>query len=198
MFPFNPDRVLKVTPKPLAQSTVPKADEIRVGSCHQDEVPQTPVTPVSAEGLASLHSLIKQDAHTLNGTSIQRLERHVQKLVDAAQISFAERALLHDQKQMLTRMNNEAKVRRSTKAVVLGQGQGRVMSFEDVEASRAARAVKDAIKSKGKHRRKRKSVAIEADKSEPDEPDKPDEPEPDELEADSELEVARMIDAPVL
>ena len=71
------------------------------------------------------------------------------------------------------------------------------MSFEDVEASRAARAVKDAIKSKGKHRRKRKSVAIEADKSEPDEPDKPDEPEPDELEADSELEVARMIDAPV-
>jgi hypothetical protein len=50
LFPFNPDRVLRVTPKPPAQSTV--ADEIRVGSCHQDEVPQTPVTPVSAEGLA--------------------------------------------------------------------------------------------------------------------------------------------------
>jgi hypothetical protein len=39
LFPFNPDRVLRVTPKPPAQSTV--ADEIRVGSCHQDEVPQT-------------------------------------------------------------------------------------------------------------------------------------------------------------
>jgi hypothetical protein len=72
------------------------------------------VTVVSAEGLASLYNLIKQDAYTLNGTSIQRLERHVQKLVDAAQISFAESALLYDQKQMLTRMNNEAKVRRST------------------------------------------------------------------------------------
>ncbi len=121
LFPFNPDRVLKATPKPPAQSTVPTADEIRVGSCYQDEVLQTPVTPVSVEGLASLHSLIKQDAHTLDGTSIQRLERHVQKLVDAAQISFAERALLHDQKQMLTRMNNEAKVRRSTRSLVLGR-----------------------------------------------------------------------------
>ena len=99
MFPFNPDRVLRVTPKPPAQSTVPRADEIRVGSCHQGEVPQTPVTPVSAEGLASLHNLIKQDAHTLNRTSIQRLERHVQKLVDAAQISFAERALLYSRLQ---------------------------------------------------------------------------------------------------
>jgi hypothetical protein len=164
LFPFNPDRVLRVTSKPPTQSTV--ANEIRVGSCHQDEVPQTPVTPVSAEGLASLHSLIKQDAHMLNGTSIQRLKRHVQKLVDAAQIFFAERALLHDQKEMLTRMNNEAKVRRSTKAVVLGQWQGRVMSFEDIEAARAARAVKDSIKGKGKHGRKQKSAAPEADEPE--------------------------------
>jgi hypothetical protein len=84
LFPFNLDRVLRVTPKPPAQATVPRADEIQVGSCHQDEVPQTPVTPVSAEGLASLHNLIKQDAHTLNETSVQRLERHVQKLANAA------------------------------------------------------------------------------------------------------------------
>jgi hypothetical protein len=83
LFPFNPDRVLRMTPKPPTQSTVPRADEIKVGSCHQDEVPQTPVTPVTpvtlvlAEGLASLQNLIKQDAHTLNKASIQRLERHV-------------------------------------------------------------------------------------------------------------------------
>ena len=88
LFLFNLDRVLRVTPKPPAQSSVPRADEIKVGSCHQDEVPQTPVTPVSAEGLASLHNLIKQDAYTLDGTSIQRLERHVQKLANAAQISY--------------------------------------------------------------------------------------------------------------
>jgi hypothetical protein len=183
LFPLNPDRVLRVTPKPPAQSTV--ADEIRVGSCHQDEVPQTPVTPVSAEGLTSLHSLIKQDAHTLNGTSIQRLERHVQKLVDAAQISFAERALLHDQKQMLTRMNNEAKVRRSTRSIVLRKAK--VMSFEDIEVVRAARAAKEVIKGKGKRGWKRKSAALEADELEADEQ----EPEL-ESKADSELEVARV------
>ncbi|KAH8759543.1 hypothetical protein F5882DRAFT_479516, partial [Hyaloscypha sp. PMI_1271] len=183
LFPFNPDRVLRVTPKPPAQSAV--ADEIRVGSCHQDEVPQTPVTPVSAEGLVSLHNLIKQDAHTLNGTSIQCLERHVQKLVDAAQTSFAERALLHDQKQMLTRMNNEAKVRRSTRSIVLGKAK--VMSFEDIEVARAARAAKEVIKGKGKRGRKRKSAALEADEPEADEQ----EPEP-ESEADSEPEVARV------
>src|SRR6266566_2744348 len=57
-----------------------QAGFLKVGSCHQDEVPQTPVTPVSVEGLASLYNLIKQDAYTLNKTSIQRLERHVQKL----------------------------------------------------------------------------------------------------------------------
>jgi hypothetical protein len=133
LFPFNPDRVLRVTPKPLAQSTVPRGDEIKVGSYHQDEIPQTPVTPVSVEGLASLHNLIKQDAHTLNGTSIQRLERHVQKLANAAQASFAESALLHDRNQMLIRMNNEAKVRRSTKSIVLGKAK--VMSFEDIEVA---------------------------------------------------------------
>jgi len=130
-----------------------------VGSCHQDEVLQTPVTPVLVEGLASLHNLIKQDAYTLNRTSIQRLERHVQKLVDAAQISFAERALLYNQKQMLTRMNNEAKVRRSTRSVVLGKAK--VMSFEDIEVARAARAAKEVIKGQGKRGRKRKSAALE-------------------------------------
>jgi hypothetical protein len=51
---------------------------------------------------------------------------------------------------MLTGINNEAKVRRLTKAVILGQRQGRVMSFEDIEAARVARAMKDAIKGKGK------------------------------------------------
>jgi hypothetical protein len=182
LFPFNPDRVLRMTPKPPTQSTVPRANEIKVGACHQDEVrlPQTPVTLVSAEGLVSLYNLIKQDAHTLNETSIQRIERHVQKLANAAQISFAERALLHDQNQMLTRMNNEAKVRRSTRLVVLGKAK--VMSFEDIEVARAARAAKEVIKGKGKRGWKRKSAALEAEEPEA---------EPEEPEAEPEPEVAR-------
>ena len=52
------ERVLKDTPKPPAELTVPKADEV-VRFCPQDEVLQTPVT---AEALTSLYNLIKQDA----------------------------------------------------------------------------------------------------------------------------------------
>ncbi|KAN0111137.1 hypothetical protein V8E51_007524, partial [Hyaloscypha variabilis] len=185
------DRVLRVTPKPPAQLTIPKADEAEVGSCHQDGVLQTPVTLVSAEGLATLCNLIKQDAHTLNGTSIPRLERRVQKLANAAEAAFteralldAERALLHDQNQMLMRMNNEAKVRRSTKSYVLGQGEGKVMSFAEIEEARARRAAKDAIKGKGKRGRKRKSAALEADEPEAAEA---------EVEAEAEPEVARAV-----
>ena len=76
---------------------------------------------------------------------------------------------------MLTRINNKAKVRRSTRLVVLGKAK--VISFKDIEVARAARAAKEVIKGKGKRGRKRKSAAQEAD-----------EPEP---------EVALMIDAPV-
>jgi hypothetical protein len=164
LFPFNPDRVLRVTLKPLAQSSISRADEMKVGSCYQDEVPQTPMTLVSAEGLTSLHNIIKQDSLTLTETSIPRLQRHVQKLANAAHMSFAHRALLDDENQLLTRMNNEAKVRRSTKSVVLGKAK--VMSYEDIEEARTKRAAKDAAKGKGKRGRKRKSTTQEADESE--------------------------------
>ena len=109
----------------------------------------------------SLHNLIKQDAHALDETSKQRLQRHQQKLANAAQTSFSEHALLQDQNRFLTRMNNEAKVRRSTKSVVLGKAK--VMSYEDIEEARAKRAAKaQAAAGKGKRGRKRKSPAEEA------------------------------------
>jgi hypothetical protein len=76
---------------------------------------------------------------------------------------------------MLTKMNKEAKVRRSTRLLVLGKGK--VMRFEDIEVAQAARAAKEVIKGKGKRGRKRKSAAPEP------------EPEP-------EPEVERVIEAP--
>ena len=57
IFPLNPDKVPSDIPKPPAELTAPKTNE--VGSHTQDQVPQTPVTPVSAEAVASLHNLIK-------------------------------------------------------------------------------------------------------------------------------------------
>jgi hypothetical protein len=77
MHPLNPDKVLRDIQKPLAELTVPKADEVKVRSCLQGEVLQTPVT---VEDVTALHSLIEQDAHTLDGTGKKRL----QKLANAA------------------------------------------------------------------------------------------------------------------
>ncbi|KFY97081.1 hypothetical protein V500_02209 [Pseudogymnoascus sp. VKM F-4518 (FW-2643)] len=134
------------------------------GAAYPQEAVQTPVTPVSAEGLMSLYDLIKQYAQTLDATSTQRLQKRVQKLANAAQGSLAECAL-NSRNQVLTEANNEAKVRRSTRSVVLGKGKGKVMSFEDIEVARA-RAAKDAVKSKGKRGRKRKNTEPEASEAE--------------------------------
>ena len=91
MFPFNPERVFSHRPKPPAQLPIPGADETVVA---QDKVPQTPVTPVTAEALIPLHNLIKEDARALDEVSQQRLQRHVQKLASAARVSFAKCAFL--------------------------------------------------------------------------------------------------------
>jgi hypothetical protein len=141
LFPFNSERVFRNTLKPPAQLLVPEAKEVAVVTCAQDEVPRTPVTPVTAEALIPLHNLIKEDARTLDEVSRRRLQRHVQKLTSAARVSFAECALLQDQNQSLIKINKEAKVRRSTRAVVLGKAK--VMSYEDLEEARAKRAAKE-------------------------------------------------------
>jgi hypothetical protein len=73
----------------------------------------------------------------------------------------AEGVLLENRNQVLTKLNNEVKVRRSTRSVVLGKAK--VMSYEDIEEARKKRAAKDAKKGKGKRGRKRKSAALEAD-----------------------------------
>jgi hypothetical protein len=60
--------------KPLAELTVPNADEVKVGACLQDEVLRTPVT---VKALTSLCSLIQHDTHALNERSKQRLQEFV-------------------------------------------------------------------------------------------------------------------------
>ena len=165
LIPFNPDRVLRSIPAPPAEPAIPSVNEIRVGSCRQDVEPQTPVTPVSAESFMLLQNLIiERDAHTLDETSKQNLARHLQKCTKAFQKSSAQSILQEDRIQFLTTINNEAKVRRSTKSLVLGKAK--VMSYEDLVEARAKRVVKEATraaKGKGKRGRKRKSSTLEAE-----------------------------------
>jgi hypothetical protein len=165
LHPFQPERVLAGLPKPAPSLIVSKAHAAAVSSL-QEEVPQTPITPVTVEALTSLHDMIKQDAHAQDAKSKQRLQKHVQQLASAAQISFAERALLQDQNRFLFKVNSEAKVRRSTRSVVLGRAK--VMSFGELEEARSKRAAKDkTTAAKQKRGRKRKSSAVEDDAAPP-------------------------------
>jgi hypothetical protein len=165
LFPFNPDRVLISMPAPSVEQAIPSADEVKVGSCRQDVEPQTPVTPVSAESFISLQNrIIQQDAYTLDKTSKQNLAKHLQKCTKAFQKSSALSVLQEDRIQFLTAINNEAKVRRSTKSLVLGKAK--VMSYEDLVEARAKRVLKEATRAaqgKGRRGRKRKSSALEAE-----------------------------------
>lgn len=133
LFPFSPERVLRDIQRPFADLTDLRPDGANAGLCPQEEVLQTPVT---TEALTSLHGLIEQDTHALDERSKQRLR----KFANAAQISFAERALLADENELLFKQNSEAKVRRSTKSIVVGKAK--VMSYEDIEKERANRAAK--------------------------------------------------------
>jgi hypothetical protein len=102
-----------------------------------------------------LHSMIKQDAQMLDEPSKRRIHRRVQKLASAARVAFAERSLLQDHNRFLSKINGEVKARRSTKSLVLGKAK--VMSFKELEESRAKRAAKDkAATSKAKLGCKRK------------------------------------------
>ncbi|KAF2864626.1 hypothetical protein BDV95DRAFT_444911, partial [Massariosphaeria phaeospora] len=59
--------------------------------------------------------------------------------------------------RLLYRINNEAKVRRSTRSLVIKKAK--VMSYKDLDTARAAQASKDkaaAEKGNGKRSRKRK------------------------------------------
>lgn len=151
LYPFNPDRVLTQIPKPVAEPTVSVVQTSEIELYPQGEVLQTPTSPTS---LTSLHLLLRQDACADDEKSKQRLLRHIQKFANAAQTSFAERAIQRDQIQFLREVNNEGKVRRATKSLVLGKAK--VMSYEDLEEARAKRAAKDAAKAKGKGTRGRK------------------------------------------
>jgi hypothetical protein len=163
LFPFNPERVLRDIPKPPVKLTIPRVDGVTETYPREEALhtPVTPVTPITAEALTSLHELIKQGSYTPDLTSKQRLQRLVQKLASAAQTSFAERALLQDQNQFLFKVNSEAKVRRSTKSLVLGKAK--VMSYEDLEEARAKRVAKEkATAGKEARGQKRKGLALEA------------------------------------
>lgn len=126
LFPFNPERVLRGMPRlPTEYSdfTAGTAATLSQDIALQTHVLVTIVTLVTVEALTSLYDLIKQDicAAATDDTGRQRLQRRVGKLESAAKISIAKESLLQDHNRLLYRINNEAKVRRSTRSLILGR-----------------------------------------------------------------------------
>lgn len=172
LYPTDPNRVLADMPRPMidpsdAEVCVVEQCVVRTDPCTQSLLcqspmtPVTPVTPVTSQALSSLHRVIEQHAEALDDGSRVMLKRHLQKMAKAAHISFAERALLQERARFLLKINNEAKVRRTTRSVMLGKAK--VMSYEDLEEARMKRAAKERAAAANKGKGKRKGSVVAAD-----------------------------------
>ncbi|KAL9071620.1 MAG: hypothetical protein Q9157_005393 [Trypethelium eluteriae] len=99
---------------------------------------------------------------------LQHQQRLIEKLANTAETSFAQHAPDQNHIQLQTKMNNQAKVRPSTRSS--NPDEVEVTSYADLEGTRAKRAEKDpakVVKGDGRRGRKGKSVAQELDTTEP-------------------------------
>ena len=92
----------------------------------------------------------------LNGPS----EHCLQKLTNAAEKVFAERALLLDENRLMFQQNNEKEPHQSSRSTVVGKAK--VMSYEDIVEAQAKRDAKETAVVKGKPGRKRLASALVA------------------------------------
>lgn len=90
---------------PLAEVCIPPKGEMKVEACP----PQILQTPVTAEALTSLRTLLEQSSHRLDNSN----RHYVQKLANAAERAFADCALLLDENSNLFKQNNEKECRKS-------------------------------------------------------------------------------------
>ena len=126
----------------LIESNISKIDEMKIKSCRQDVESQTSVTSVSTKTFMSLQNLIIQrNVHALDETSKQNLSRHLQKCIKAFQKFSAQNILQKNRIQFLITINNEIKIRRSTKSLMLRKTK--IINYENLEKARTKRVVKD-------------------------------------------------------
>ena len=128
---FNPERVLKEVQKP---EEVKYCSPLFVNSTGDDmlyyvETLETPKTLKTFENLVLLRknvemSLIRQEVVD------PYIKLSIQKIVDAAENAFTERAILLDENMLLFEQNNEKTTRTSIKATVVGTVK--VLSYEDI------------------------------------------------------------------
>ncbi|KAK7177520.1 transposase [Paraphaeosphaeria sporulosa] len=120
-----------------------------------DRLERGGVNAIGKEHFTSLYSAARVKAFTprnikagfaasggLDEASRLRLEKRIQKFVNAVQTCLSKGALQQDYIRFLLKINDESKTRRSTKSNILAKGEGMVVSYEHLVAKREALAAK--------------------------------------------------------
>jgi hypothetical protein len=134
LYPFDPDRVLSEIQKPQAETIVPQTTNMTANLVSHNNMLRTPVT---YESLTHIQTMIKQ------GTALNSPSKHrFQKLANAAEKAFADRAILLDENKLLFEQNNEKTTRSSTKSTVTGTAK--IMAYDDIVEAQRKRDVKES------------------------------------------------------
>lgn len=135
LYPFNPARVLDFIRRPQVDEIIPQTANTAADLPSPDDMLPTPGTH---EGLTFLRTKLEQNT-ALGSPS----KHHVQKLANATEKLFAERAILLDENSTLFNYNNEKTKRQSTRSTMIGSTK--VASYEDILKAEQKRAAKEAI-----------------------------------------------------
>jgi hypothetical protein len=145
--PFNPERVLKEVQKPetVKYSLLSINDD-------KDSFSQASQlkTPKTFESLASLRKSIEINI-TQHEALDARTKLSIQKVVNAAENAFAERAILLDENLLLFEQNNEKNTCTSIKATVVGTAK--VLSYKDIVEAQQKRDIKEVEAAAARGRR---------------------------------------------
>lgn len=152
LFPFNPERVLRTLHPPAAKPEAIDPQIMPVASTRREPLR----TPTSASGLGRMRGTLEE---ILDGLVDEGQKLHLQKVVNAAEQSMANCALLTEQNESLFRQNCEKKVRQAARATI--PGPARIMSYEDITHARQARANTESKASSGRGKRGQKNQAGE-------------------------------------
>jgi hypothetical protein len=137
--PFNPERVLKEVQRP---EEVKNCSPLVVNSNDDDMLHlKNPETPKTFENLVLLRNNVEKSLARQEGVDTCT-KLSIQKIADAAENAFAERAILLDENMLLFEQNNEKTTRTSVKATVVGTAK--VLSYEDIVEAQQKRDLKDA------------------------------------------------------
>lgn len=135
LFPFNPARVLDSIRRPQVEEIISQTANTTADLPSSNDMLPTPVT---YESLTFLRTKIE------HSTALDSPDSHrIQKLANAAEKAFADRAILLDENKKLFDHNNEKTTRQSVRSTMVGKA--RVMSYEAIVEAEQKQAAKAAI-----------------------------------------------------